>query len=237
MSPPPSHEPEIQTSRTSEESEQLRNLLDLVSRLESRVESLEKELSDTKQTLGTAVLKLIKKVTKLENKLRQKRKRKETEDEEDVEGQDQDIPSQTDQGNEFATPEKSKDSGKAQEEQISPSTLEAAQILTNNPAERPVNTGSTPSAQVNTAELNTSETERVQRREGKDLMTEEDLQSDSSRNQRNPREQELQELAEQEEEAAKEALATEFNYIQARLNADRDFLQKDVNMKKGAIFY
>ncbi|GKA14279.1 hypothetical protein Tco_0693925 [Tanacetum coccineum] len=40
--------------------------------MESRVESLEKELSDTKQTLGTAVLKLIKKVTKLENKLRQK---------------------------------------------------------------------------------------------------------------------------------------------------------------------
>ncbi|GKG08836.1 hypothetical protein Tco_0334668, partial [Tanacetum coccineum] len=63
--------------------------------------------------------------------LRQKRKRKETEDEEDAEDQDQDIPSQTDQGNEFATPEKSKDSGKAQEEQISPSTLEAAQILTN----------------------------------------------------------------------------------------------------------
>ncbi|GJV65614.1 hypothetical protein Tco_1476442 [Tanacetum coccineum] len=102
MSPPPSHEPEIQTSRTSEESDQLRNLLDLVSRMESRVESLEKELSDTKQTLGTAVLKLIKKVTKLETKLRQKRKREETEDDEDAEGQDQDIPSQTDQGNKFA---------------------------------------------------------------------------------------------------------------------------------------
>ncbi|GJR37480.1 hypothetical protein Tco_1213164 [Tanacetum coccineum] len=71
MSPPPSHEPEIQTSRTSEESEQLRNLLDLVPRLESRVESLEKELSDTKQTLGTAILQLIEKVKKLENKLRQ----------------------------------------------------------------------------------------------------------------------------------------------------------------------
>ncbi|GJR42513.1 hypothetical protein Tco_1310616 [Tanacetum coccineum] len=51
------------------------------------------------------------------------------------------------------------------------------------PAERPVNTGSTPSAQVNTgstpsAELNTGETERVQRREGKDPMTEEDLQAE-----------------------------------------------------------
>ncbi|GJX90674.1 putative ribonuclease H-like domain-containing protein, partial [Tanacetum coccineum] len=131
MSPPPSHEPEIQPSRTSEESEQLRNLLDLVPRLESRVESLEKELSDTKQTLGTAILQLIEKVKKLENKLRQKRKREETEDEEDAEGQDQEVPSQTDQGNEFATPEKSKDSGEAQADQISPSTLEAAQILTN----------------------------------------------------------------------------------------------------------
>ncbi|GKB60842.1 hypothetical protein Tco_0917028 [Tanacetum coccineum] len=103
MSPPPSHEPEIQTSRPSEESEQLRNLLDLVPRLESRVESLEKELSDTKQTLGTTILQLIEKVKKLENKLRKKRKSKETED---AEGQDQDIPSPTDQGNKFATPEK-----------------------------------------------------------------------------------------------------------------------------------
>ncbi|GJZ54605.1 hypothetical protein Tco_0609490 [Tanacetum coccineum] len=291
MSPPPSHEPEIQTSRTSEESEQLRNLLDLVPRLESRVESLEKELSDTKQTLGTAILQLIEKVKKLENKLRQKRKSKETED---AEGQDQDIPSPTDQGNKFATPEKSKGSGEAQEEQISPSTLEAAQILTNvasegfkgsqaplgskiyrrkpkstptptkilhfeEPAETQVNTGSTPSAQVNTAEvntaeLNTGETERVQRRKGKDPMTEEDLQAEV---QASKKSKELQELAgleaaqrlqatmdaetqrqidldallarrlvEQEEEAAKEALATEFDYIQARLNADQIFAEK-----------
>ncbi|GJS67030.1 putative ribonuclease H-like domain-containing protein [Tanacetum coccineum] len=317
MSPPPSHEPEIQTSRTSEESEQLRNLLDLVPRLESRVESLEKELSDTKQTLGTAVLKLIKKVKKLEHKLRQKRKREETENEEDAEDQDQDIPSQTDQGDKFATPEKSKDSGEAQAEQISPSTLEAAQILTNvasegfkgsqaplgskiykrkpkstttptkvldfeEPAERPinsaerpinsaerpintanttVNTGSTPSAQVNTGsipsvQVNTGETERVQRREGKDPMTEEDLQAEVQASKKS-REQELQELAgleaaqrlqatmdaetqrqidldallarrlvEQEEEAAKEALATEFDYIQARLNADQILAEK-----------
>ncbi|GKA93666.1 hypothetical protein Tco_0815652 [Tanacetum coccineum] len=246
---------------------------------------------------------MIKKVKKLENKLRQKRKREETEDEEDAEGQDQDIPSQTDQGNKFATPEKSKDSGEAQAEQISPSTLEAAQILTNvasegfkgsqappgskiyrrkpkstatptkvldfeEPAERPVNTastavntGSTPSAQVNTgstpsAELNTGETKRVQRREGKAPMTEEDLQAEVQASKKS-REQELQELAgleaaqrlqatmdaeaqrqihldellarrlvEQEEEAAKEALATEFDYIQARLNADQILAEK-----------
>ncbi|GJR44497.1 hypothetical protein Tco_1312600 [Tanacetum coccineum] len=311
ISPPPSHEPENQTSRPSEESEQLRNLMDIVPRLESRVESLEKELSETKQTLGTAILQLIEKVKKLENKLRKKRKRKETED---AEGQDQEVPSQTDQGNTFATPEKSKGSGEAQEEQISPSTLEAAQILSNvasegfkgsqaplgskiyrrkpkskptptkilhfeEPDETQVNTGSTPSAQVNTAEvntaelnagstpsaqvntaevntaeLNTGETERVQRRKGKDPMTEEDLQAEV---QASKKSKELQELAdleeaqrlqatmdaetqrqidldallarrlvEQEEEAAKEALATEFDYIQARLNADQILAEK-----------
>ncbi|GJY88886.1 putative ribonuclease H-like domain-containing protein [Tanacetum coccineum] len=56
------------------------------------------------------------------------------------------------------------------------------------PAETQVKTGSTPSAEVNTAEvntaelntaeLNTGETERVQRRKGKDPMTEEDLQAE-----------------------------------------------------------
>ncbi|GJV49482.1 hypothetical protein Tco_1439694 [Tanacetum coccineum] len=293
-----------------EESEQLRNLLDLVPRLESRVESLEKELSDTKQTLGTAILQLIEKVKKLENKLRQKRKREETEDEEDAEGQDQEVSSQTDQGNEFATPKKSKDSGEAQADQISPSTLEAAQILTNvasegfkgtqappgskiykrkpkstttptkvldfeEPAERPinsaerpintanttVNTGSTPSAQVNTGsipsvQVNTGETERVQRREGKDPMTEEDLQAEVQASKKSKiREQRAsrasmirgdqswqmdaeaqrqihldallaRRLVEQEEEAEKEALATEFDYIQARLNADQILAEK-----------
>ncbi|GJW72201.1 hypothetical protein Tco_0129118 [Tanacetum coccineum] len=281
MSPPPSHEPEIQTSRTSEESEQLRNLLDLVSRLESRVDSLEKELSDTKQTLGTAILQLIEKVKKLENKLRQKRKREETEDEEDAEGQDQDIPSQTDQGNKFATPEKSKGSQAPPGSKIyrrkPKSTATPTKVLDfEEPAERPVtttstqvntgstpsaqvNTGSTPSAQVNTAEvntaeLNTGETERVQRRKGKDPMTEEDLQAEV---QASKKSKELQELAdleaaqrlqatmnaetqrqidldallarrlvEQEEEAAKEALATEFDYIQARLNADQILAEK-----------
>ncbi|GJY56287.1 retrovirus-related pol polyprotein from transposon TNT 1-94 [Tanacetum coccineum] len=199
MSPPPSHEPENQASRSSEESEQLRNLMDIVPRLESRVKSLEKELSETKQTLGTAILQLREKVKKLENKLRKKRKRKETED---AEGQNQEVPSQTDQENTFATPEKSKGSGEAQEEQISPSTLEAAQILSNVASEgfkgsqaplaqvillkfntAATNADSTPSAQVNTgevntAEVNTGETERVQRRKGKEPMTEEDLQAE-----------------------------------------------------------
>ncbi|GJR12990.1 hypothetical protein Tco_0795642 [Tanacetum coccineum] len=268
MSPPPSHEPEIQTSRPSEESEQLRNLMDIVPRLESRVESLEKELSETKQTLGTAILQLIEKVKKLENKLRKKRKSEETED---AEGQDQEVPSQTDQGNAFVTPEKSKDSGEAQADQISPSTLEAAQILTNVASEgfkgsqaplgskiyrRKPKSTPTPTKILHFEEPAETQvnTERVQRRKGKDPMTEEDLQAEV---QASKKSKELQELAdleeaqrlqakmdaetqrqidldallarrlvEQEEEAAKEALATEFDYIQARLNADQILAEK-----------
>ncbi|GKD48166.1 hypothetical protein Tco_1277142, partial [Tanacetum coccineum] len=147
---------------------------------------MEKELSETKQTLGTAILQLREKVKKLENKLRKKRKRKETED---AEGQNQEVPSRTDQENTFATPEKSKGSGEAQEEQISPSTLEATQILTNvasegfkgsqaplEPDSAQVNTAQVNTGEVNTAEVNTGEAERVQRRKGKEPMTEEDLQ-------------------------------------------------------------
>ncbi|GKB10905.1 hypothetical protein Tco_0844828 [Tanacetum coccineum] len=101
LSPPPSHEPENQAFRSSEENEQLRNLMDIVPRLQSRVESLEKELSETKQTLGTAILQLTEKVKKLENKLRKKRKSKEAKD---AEGQDQEVLFETDQGDTFATP-------------------------------------------------------------------------------------------------------------------------------------
>ncbi|GJS17071.1 hypothetical protein Tco_0411543 [Tanacetum coccineum] len=158
----------------------------------------------------------------------------------------------------------SKGSGEAQEEQISPSTLEAAQILTNVASEgfkgsqaplgskiykRKPKSTKTPTkilhfeepdsaqvntAQVNTAELNpdstpsaqvnTGEAERVQRRKGKEPMTEEDLQAEV---QASKTSKELQErLVEQEEEAAQEALATEFDYIQARLNADQILAEK-----------
>ncbi|GJT85626.1 hypothetical protein Tco_1067343, partial [Tanacetum coccineum] len=262
MSPPPSHEPEFQASRSSEESEQLRNLMDIVPRLESRVKSLEKELSETKQTLGTAILQLIEKVKKLENKLKKKRKSKETKDAED---QDQEVPFETDQGDTFVTPEKSKGSGEAQEEQISPSTLEAAQILTivasegfkgsqaplgskiykrkskttktptkilhfEEPDSAQVNTAqvntaelnpdSTPSAQVNTgeinaAEVNTGEAERVQRRKGKEPMTEEDLQAEV---QASKTSKELQELADLEE--AKRVQAERMLENKDKLNLD-----------------
>ncbi|GJS37154.1 hypothetical protein Tco_0535536 [Tanacetum coccineum] len=103
---PPSHELRFKHLISSVESEQLRNLKDI----------------------------LIEKVKKLENKLKKKRKSKETKDAED-------------------------------------------QI------KRLLKQISTPSAQVNTgeinaAEVNTGEAERVQRRKGKEPMTEEDLQAE-----------------------------------------------------------
>ncbi|GJX28300.1 putative ribonuclease H-like domain-containing protein [Tanacetum coccineum] len=193
MSPPPSLEPEFQASRSSEESEQLRNLLDIVPRLQSRVESLEKELSETKQTLGTAVLQLTEKVKKLENKLRKKRKSKETKDAED-------------QAHETHT-HTSKGGGSREWGLLHPSTLEAAQILTIVASEgfkgsqaplgskiykRKSKSTKTPtkilhfeepdSAQVNTAQVNTAElnpdstpSAQINTGERKGAKTEEDL--------------------------------------------------------------
>ncbi|GKB35642.1 xylulose kinase-1 [Tanacetum coccineum] len=150
------------------------------------------------------------------------------------------------------------------ESQVNTGSTLSAQVNTAEVNTAEVNTAelnavSTPSAQVNTAEvntaaLNTGETERVQRRKGKDPMTEEDLQAEV---QASKKSKELQELAdleeaqrvqaemdvetqrqidldallarrlvEQEEEAAREALATEFDYIQARLNADQILAEK-----------
>ncbi|GJX82526.1 putative ribonuclease H-like domain-containing protein [Tanacetum coccineum] len=118
-----------------------------------------------------------------------------------------------------------------------PVTTTSTAVNTGSTPSAQVNTGSTPSAQVNTgstpsAELNTGETERVQRREGKAQMTEEDLQANVSKASRNPRRARASRASRQEEEAAKEALATEFDYIQARLNVIRDSLQKKIHRKK-----
>ncbi|GJY54037.1 hypothetical protein Tco_0445701 [Tanacetum coccineum] len=215
MSPPPSHEPEIQASISSEESEQLRNLMDIVPRLESRVKTLEKELSETKQTLGTAILQLIEKVKKLENKLKKKRKSKETKDAED---QDQEVPFETDQGDTFVTPEKSKGSGEAQEEQISPSTLEAAQIL----HKSQVNTG-----EINAAEVNTGEAERRKLKECKLkwMLKQKDKLTLSTLARR---------IVSAREATANKALGeTEFDYIKQEKMQIQKSLLKRFNKKKG----
>ncbi|GJZ04139.1 hypothetical protein Tco_0537414 [Tanacetum coccineum] len=115
FSPPRSYEaplPEGNTSGSAEDSVQLKELMVLVPKLVTRINSLEKELKDTKQTLGNVVLKLVKKVKTLETALKRKSKKvliSESEGEriQGIRG----------------------GSWEAQEEEISPTILEAAKTL------------------------------------------------------------------------------------------------------------
>ncbi|GKF33753.1 hypothetical protein Tco_0106953, partial [Tanacetum coccineum] len=67
--------PEGNTSGSVEDSMQLKELMMLVPTLVTRVNSLEKELKDTKQTLGNVMVKLVKKVKSLETALKRKSKK------------------------------------------------------------------------------------------------------------------------------------------------------------------
>ncbi|GKC29744.1 hypothetical protein Tco_1037038, partial [Tanacetum coccineum] len=134
--------PEGNTSGTVEASIQLKELMVLVPSLVTRVTSLEKELKETKQTLGNVVVKLVKKVKSLETALKRKSKKvliseSEGEESEDQGRKIQDIDddplvslvreSMKEKSTDFVTPTKA--SGEAQEEEISPTILEAAKTL------------------------------------------------------------------------------------------------------------
>ncbi|GKD74379.1 putative ribonuclease H-like domain-containing protein, partial [Tanacetum coccineum] len=67
--------PKGNTSGSAEDSVQLKELMVLVPKLVNRIGSLEKELKETKQTLGNAVLTLVKKVKTLEVALKRKSKK------------------------------------------------------------------------------------------------------------------------------------------------------------------
>ncbi|GJU00089.1 hypothetical protein Tco_1110427 [Tanacetum coccineum] len=125
-----------------EDSVQLKELMVLVPKLVTRINSLEKELKDTKQTLGNVVLKLVKKVKTLEIALKRKSKKvliseSEGEESEDQGRKFQDIDddplvslvkeSMKEKSTDFVTPTKA--SGEAHEEEISPTILEAAKTL------------------------------------------------------------------------------------------------------------
>ncbi|GJS37331.1 putative ribonuclease H-like domain-containing protein [Tanacetum coccineum] len=169
-SPLRSHETPLHVGHTSgsvEDDVKLQELMVLVPKLESKVDSLEKELKETKHTLGSDVLTLVKKVKSLEVALRRKTKKvcrilviydKQPRTRESVSGrkvlflereivvsesEDEEI---EDQGRkikdidndplvslvrDFVTPTKTKVSvlREAQEEDISPTTLEAAKNL------------------------------------------------------------------------------------------------------------
>ncbi|GJX47390.1 hypothetical protein Tco_0272580 [Tanacetum coccineum] len=260
MSPPPSLEPEFQASRSSEESEQLRNLMDIVPRLASRVNLLDKRMGELSRLLEQHSFRRAQdeqiKVFTLEaaqiltivasegfkgsqaplgSKI-YKRKSKSTK-----------TPTKI---LHFEEPDSAQvNTAQVNTAELNPDSTPSAQINTGEVNAAEVNTG-----EVNAAEVNTGEAERVQRRKGKEPMTEEDLQAEV---QASKTSKELQELAdleeakrvqaqmdaetqrqidldallarrlvEQEEEAAREALATEFDYIQARLNADQILAEK-----------
>ncbi|GKC23990.1 hypothetical protein Tco_1026140, partial [Tanacetum coccineum] len=117
------------------------DLLQLVPQLMTRVDSLEKDLKQTKLTMGSAIVKLVKKVKKLEDML--KRKNVVFSDSEEEEPEDQGRKSQDDpqvslvQG--LVTPSKSivNISGEEQVEDISPNTLEAAKTLSRVASQKP----------------------------------------------------------------------------------------------------
>ncbi|GKA99612.1 hypothetical protein Tco_0827606, partial [Tanacetum coccineum] len=67
----------------------LQELTVLVPKLESKIDSLEKELKDTKQTFGNAILTLVKKVKSLEVALKRKSKKVIVSESEDEEPEDQ----------------------------------------------------------------------------------------------------------------------------------------------------
>ncbi|GJT09359.1 hypothetical protein Tco_0856401 [Tanacetum coccineum] len=233
MSPPPSHEPKLQAFRSSEESEQLRNLMDIVEEEEEKVKKLKdaegrlkKGFKGSQAPLGSKIYKRKSKSTKTPTKILH-----------------------------FEEP----DSAQVNTAQVNTAQVNTAELNPDSTSSAQINTGEVNAAEVNTgevnaAEVNTGEAERAQRRKGKEPMTEEDIQAEV---QASKTSKELQELAdleeakrvqaqmdaetqrqidldallarrlvEQEEEAAREALATEFDYIQARLNADQILAEK-----------
>ncbi|GJY32187.1 putative reverse transcriptase, RNA-dependent DNA polymerase [Tanacetum coccineum] len=132
------------TSGSAEDSLQLKELMVIVPKMVTKIDSLEKELKEIKQTLGNAVLTLVKKVKSLKVALKRMSKRVILSDLEDEETENhgrkiQDIDddplvslvreSIKEKEADFVTHAKASASGETQEEDISPIVLEAAQTL------------------------------------------------------------------------------------------------------------
>ncbi|GJW68674.1 hypothetical protein Tco_0123098 [Tanacetum coccineum] len=146
-SPLKSHEaplPEGNTSGSAKDSLNLKELMDIVPKLVLRIDNLEKELQQTKSTYGKAVLTLVERVKLLEAALKRKSMKVILSESEDEETKDQgrkiqdidDDPlvslvrnSMEEKEADFVTPKKVSALGEAQEEDISPTTLEATKTL------------------------------------------------------------------------------------------------------------
>ncbi|GJZ22634.1 hypothetical protein Tco_0559673 [Tanacetum coccineum] len=200
------------------------DLLHMVPTLITKVDSLETELKQTKQTMGKAIVKLVKKVKKLENILKRRNVVLTTSEDEEPEDQGRifkDI--DDDPLVSFVTP--TKPSGEAQEEEISPTTLEAAKTLSKVASQRSksVDKGkrykrrkefkgkdfediSTGFKEVNTGMLGVSSGDtkfKVSQRKGKEVL-EEQPQPKRSKKQIREEEASLAEIARiQAQEAAK----------------------------------
>ncbi|GJV10057.1 hypothetical protein Tco_1351598 [Tanacetum coccineum] len=100
------------------------DLLQTVPKLISRIDSLEEDLKQTKLTMGNAIVKLVKKVKKLEGFIQRRNLVLTDSEEEEPEAQGTSV-----QG--LVTPPTTKvnTSGEEQVEEISPNTLEAAKTL------------------------------------------------------------------------------------------------------------
>ncbi|GKA42428.1 hypothetical protein Tco_0735088 [Tanacetum coccineum] len=117
-SPLRSHEAPLHEGHTSgsdEDSLQLKELMVLVPKLVTRIANLEKEMHQKKTTFGNVILTLVDRVKSLEFALKRKSKKvRESMKEKDID---------------FVTPTKISAPGEVQEQDISPTTLEAAKTL------------------------------------------------------------------------------------------------------------
>ncbi|GJZ20531.1 ribonuclease H-like domain-containing protein, partial [Tanacetum coccineum] len=130
------------TSGDAEDNLQLKELMELVPKLVTRIDKLEKELHHTKSTYGKTVLTLVDKVKSLELALKRKTKKVVVTDLEDEETENQgrkiqdidddplvSLVRESMKEEDFVTPTKVSASWEVQEEDISPTILEAAKTL------------------------------------------------------------------------------------------------------------
>ncbi|GKB95100.1 hypothetical protein Tco_0981237 [Tanacetum coccineum] len=186
FSPPRSYEaplPEGNTSGSAEDSVQLKELMVLIPKLVNRIGSLEKELKETKQTLGNVVLTLVKRVKSLEIALKRKSKKVIISELESEEPEDQGRKFQDINDDPLVSlgvsKEKSTDKGKRYRRRARSISkkidigLDAKEV---NTGREEINTGIEEVSTGNTKVDSGTDSERGQR-EGNALIIEEDIQA------------------------------------------------------------
>ncbi|GKA04651.1 hypothetical protein Tco_0683771, partial [Tanacetum coccineum] len=131
--PSPVHQPSSPIQEQAPSQMTVDDLIQVFPNLISRIDSLETDLKQTKLTMGNAIVKLVKKVKKLEGLLKRRNMVLTDSEEEEPEAQgrkSQDDPlDSSEQGLVTPSTTKIKASGEEQVEHISPNTLKAAKTL------------------------------------------------------------------------------------------------------------